>query len=159
MSRAAALIKVNDWSRDQVTYGDTIISYRIRQSDTISKRVLIHVYPDAGVEVEAPSTTAKKDIRSAVLKRAAWVNKQLKSIEQRHEHVLPRLYVSGESHFYLGRRYMLKLINVSKVAETVKLSKGRIEIRTKNRSPLHVQKLLDQWYLNRAVEKMKEIHK
>ncbi|MDD7915488.1 M48 family metallopeptidase [Polaribacter ponticola] len=57
-----------------------------------------------------------------------------------------RKYVSGESHFYLGRQYQLILIDSDE--KTVKNIGGKIEIRTHNFD--NAEKLLEAWYLNKS---------
>jgi len=48
------------------------------------------------------------NIHQAVLKRASWIKTHVAEAKRQNEHVLPRQYVSGESYFYLGKRYQLK---------------------------------------------------
>ena len=67
-------------------------------------------------------------------------------------HVLPRSYVSGESHFYLGRRYQLKLTSQKAATPQVKLFQGRLCVETGSRDPDAVKQLLYRWYRDRAAE-------
>lgn len=41
---------------------------------------------------------------------------------------MPRQYVSGEAQFYLGRRYVLKLIIDAEQAPKVKLHRGKLTV-------------------------------
>lgn len=93
-----------------VHYGEDSIHYVIRRHSGRHTRVRIHVLPDGLVEVEAPEEADSHAVREAVRARAQWIVGHLREIETRRQHVLPRDYVSGESHFYLGRRYMLKVV-------------------------------------------------
>lgn len=93
-----------------VHYGAHSIHYVIRRHSGRHTRVRIHVHPDGLVEVEAPEEADSHAVREAVRARAQWIVGHLRDIETRRQHVLPRDYVSGESHFYLGRRYMLKVV-------------------------------------------------
>jgi len=58
------------------------------------------------------------------------------------------LYKSGESHYYLGRRYPLKIIDGH--SEAVHYKGRYLQIETKDKAPQHVKKLLDKWYRERA---------
>lgn len=65
------------------------------------------------------------------------------------------LYKSGETHYYLGRQYLLKIVEGK--AEDV-FYKGRyLLIETNDKSPLNIKKLLDRWYRDRAKIKFAEI--
>lgn len=103
-------------------YGDDRISYAVRRVAERRMRVRIHVYPNGFVEVEAPEVADIQAVREVVRSRAQWIMARLREAAQRRAHVLPREYVSGESHLYLGRRYMLKVILL---AESDQASKGQ----------------------------------
>ncbi|MFT6389656.1 MAG: hypothetical protein ACJAUP_003049 [Cellvibrionaceae bacterium] len=72
------------------------------------------------------------------------------AIEEQLRHVLKREYVSAETHFYLDRRYQLKVLKRQK--ESVKLIAGKIVIATHDKAPEHVSMLLAQWYKARCLE-------
>ncbi len=93
-----------------IRYGDILISYRIKWLVDLSDRVRIHVDPDANVLVEAPYGCESDTVRHVLQTRARWICDQLREIAVWNAHILPREYVSGESHLYLGRRYMLKVL-------------------------------------------------
>ncbi|CDT55560.1 hypothetical protein VCR4J2_60017 [Vibrio coralliirubri] len=46
------------------------------------------------------------------MKRAKWVYEALKEFRSHLEYVQPKQYVIGEMQFYLGRRYVLKIIGM-----------------------------------------------
>lgn len=96
-----------------VHYGTDSIHYTVRRSTGRHSSVRIHVHPDGVVEVEAPEEANSNQVREAVRARAQWIVNHLREIGVRQRHVLPREYVSGESHFYLGRRYMLKVLTLT----------------------------------------------
>lgn len=72
----------------------------------------------------------------------------LSKIEEQQKYILKREYISGETHFYLGRRYQLKVLK--RKNESVKLMNGKITINTKDKSANHVRDLLWQWYRTRS---------
>ncbi|XYJ09373.1 M48 family metallopeptidase [Telluria sp. B2] len=136
-----------------VIYGEERISFSVRFVPRLRKRVSIHVMPDSAVQVEAPEGTAIAEVKHAVHQRARWVWQQLQAQRERKRHVLPREYVSGETHFYLGRRHMLKIQPAQgKQSTGVRLWRGRFEVTIAKPDAQAVRRLLDAWYRERASE-------
>ena len=136
--------------KHQLIYGDEIIHYLIIRTPIKKNKVAIHIFPDGTVQVDSPEDAEILDIKKAVSKRALWITKHIQQAKHQKEHVLERKYVSGEGHFYMGRRYKLKLIKVSRMEPSVKLFRGCIEIRTRDKAPNVVKKQLMDWYRNHA---------
>ena len=134
-----------------VAYGDEHIRFSLRFLPRAAWRVSIHVTPDGAVQVDAPEGTTVTEIKQAVRQRAAWVWQRLQTLKARKLHVLPREYISGETHFYLGRRHMLKVRSAGD-EHGVRLWRGRLEITTANRDALTVRRMLESWYRERAAE-------
>lgn len=136
-----------------ITYGEERIGFSIRFSPRASRRVSIHVQPDGAVLVDAPEGTEASEVVAAVRRRVRWIWQRLRACRERARHVLPREYVSGESHFYLGRRHVLKVMVVGQDApQGVKLLRGKLEVRTHARDATKVRTLLETWYRQRAAE-------
>ncbi|SPA36222.1 conserved hypothetical protein [Cupriavidus taiwanensis] len=108
--------------------------------------------PDGAVQVDAPEGAALPEVKQAVRQRAGWVWQQLQALRARKKHVLPREYVSGETHFYLGRRHMLKVRPALDEPPGVRLWRGHLEITTVKRDAQTVRRLLEDWYRERAAE-------
>jgi hypothetical protein len=86
-----------------------------------------------------------------VQKRARWLIQHLSRIREQQAEVLPRQYISGESHFYLGRHYPLKVLDLAGNSKpTVKLVRGQLQIATADRSAETVKQLLRSWYVSHA---------
>ena len=135
-----------------VMYGDQRIRFSLRFLPRPMRRVSIHITPDGAVHVDAPEGAALLDIKQAVRLRAAWVWQKLQAVKSRRLHVLPREYVSGETHFYLGRRHMLKVLSAEGAGPGVRLWRGRLEVTTANPSAHTVRRLLEDWYRQRATD-------
>ena len=74
------------------------------------KNIHIGVYPPNGrVRVAAPMRTTDETIRLIVLSKIPWIRKQ-KDRFARQERETPREYVTGESHYFMGRRYLLNVV-------------------------------------------------
>nr|WP_312477587.1 SprT family zinc-dependent metalloprotease [Achromobacter ruhlandii] len=135
-----------------LAYGDERIRFSVRFLPRTRRRVSIHVMPDGSVQVDAPEFAEIPQIKQAVRVRAGWVWQQLEALRARRHHVLLREYVSGETHFYLGRRHMLKVQVAGQADAGVRLWRGRLEITVAERNAADVRKLLEAWYRRRAQE-------
>lgn len=138
------------------TYGDERIHFecvpRVGGASSASKRIMIKVHPDGRVVVAVPEQTQEHDLMRAVKARGRWIYQQLRDFRAQSQHVTPREYVSGESHLYLGKQYMLKVLVDAQAKQGVKLLRGKMEVSVRAYSAEKVQQLLDDWYKLRAKE-------
>ena len=103
MSVAINLPKVKQDSRLSFRYSDEIIHFdRLDRTEGIN-RVLIKVLPDCRVQAHCPQDAANSEVINAVKKRARWIYQQLRDFREQQKYASPRQYISGESHFYLGK--------------------------------------------------------
>ena len=86
--------------------------------------------PDGKVRVSVPFDVSEDTIRLFVIKKYNWVKKHIKAFQDQ-ERQTEREFISGESHYFKGRRYILK-INYAK--------RPKIEIRNKKYIYFHVPK-------------------
>lgn len=74
------------------------------------KNLHLAVYPpDGRVRVAAPLRVNDDAVRAAVLTRLAWIRKQQQRMAEQPRYT-PREYVSGESHYFQGHRYLLNVV-------------------------------------------------
>ena len=139
-------------TRCSFTYGDEQFAYEVCFVPDRREKIAIHVHPDASIQVDAPSDEDPEKIHRAVLKRARWIKHHVAQARAQRAHVLPRSYVSGESHLYLGRRYQLKVNGKSAATPGVKLLRGRICIDVADKDPGQVRDYLWAWYRERAAQ-------
>jgi predicted metal-dependent hydrolase len=104
------------------------------------------------VQVDAPEGRHFPEIHAAVLKRAGWIKNHVDACRRQRGLALPRTYTSGECHFYLGRRYQLKIKAPSGSERQVKLLRGQICIETPSRDAIAVRDCLSAWYRRRAAD-------
>lgn len=135
-----------------IRYGDVQISFAIRFVPKPRRRVTIHVLPEGTIRVDAPEDATQDAVIAAVQRRARWLWRALEARRERCQHVLPREYVSGESHFYLGRRHMLKVELAEGRKANIKLLRGKLLVALPYRDPLLVRFSLEAWYRQRARE-------
>ncbi|SFC09410.1 M48 family metallopeptidase [Pseudoalteromonas denitrificans] len=155
-------IKKTTQEQGILAYGEEIIHYDIiRQvvsEDDAEKaknkrKVVIKVHPDQRVVATVPYDAATQVIQEAMTKRARWIWESISEFASQHEYVMPRQYVSGETQFYLGRRYVLKVLIDAKQTSNVKLTRGKLNVTLKHDSDDRVAKikpLLDKWYTRKA---------
>ncbi|WP_432411331.1 M48 family metallopeptidase [Rasiella sp. SM2506] len=130
----------------QVKYGTQVIAFSLQQVPR--KTLAIEVHPDGSVHVIAPAKATQVQIEEKVLKRARWIKKQQEYFQQFLPTTPKREYVSGETHFYAGKRYILKILLGKQ--ESVKLKGGVLLIQTKNPSKDKIKALLASWYYKQA---------
>ncbi len=136
-----------------VQYGKTEINFSLFQTDR--KTLSIEVNPDTSVNIVAPKTATIDEIQAKVLKRASWIIKQKKYFEAFLPRIPERQYISGETHLYLGRRYVLK-IKKSDI-NSVKLKAGNIIVSCKNCTQQKVKHLLTNWYYAHGEKRFNKI--
>jgi predicted metal-dependent hydrolase len=138
--------------QQSVRYGTEEISYQVRFLASKSGKIAIHIHPNGSVQVDAPAGSELRDVKQVVQKRARWLTQHLTRIREQQSEVLPRRYISGESHFYLGRRYSLKVLDSDGAKPAVKMFRGQLQIDTLDRSAETIKGLLWSWYLSHARE-------
>lgn len=131
-------------------YGEEKIIYNILPRSKILKKIRIHVHPNCRVDVEVPEKHKIEEIKIAIQKRARWISRQLEMIKKNHEFSLPREFVSGETHFYIGKRYQLKVMKTTNEPSSVKLKGGSIIIKSRTNDPAAIRRRLTEWYSIKA---------
>jgi len=111
------------------------------------KNLHLAVYPPEGrVRVAVPLHVTDENVRLAVITKLGWIKKQQTNFKDQPRQS-QREMVSGESHYFMGRRYLLNVVQ----------RHGRHEITIENntRMTLYVQpgtsernkeKVLLEWY-------------
>lgn len=136
-----------------IQYGSRRIEFSLDFSDR--KSLGITVTPDLAVLVKAPMGTPIEKVKEKLRKKAPWIIKQQSFFLTFHPKTTERKFVGGETHLYFGRQYRLKII--PEKVECVKLRGRFIEVYTLNKNK--VKELVEEWYLNKAKEKLNQIAK
>lgn len=142
--------KSNNNAHFSIQYSNHLIPFKRMPKESLSRKIIIKVTPDQQVLVSAPIDATDQAVLSSVQQRARWIFKQLRHFQAQQEFVTPRQYISGESHYYLGRQYMLKIIENPTEIQSVKLLRGQLMISVRQKKPEIVQKLLNEWYREKA---------
>jgi len=116
------------------------------------KNVHLSVHPPNGrVRVSAPLRMDIDTIRVFVISKLGWIKKQqVKLREQVRES--PREYINRESHYYLGKRYLLKVIESSMPAKIVR-KHDILELHIDSNSSSEKRRTtLENWYRQQLKE-------
>jgi len=149
-------------TRDSITFGKTVIRYRIVRTAE-AKSITITVRPDRSIIVSAPKGTRARRIAMVVSNRGKWIIEQMERLS-RFAQPSPREFVSGETFFYLGRQYRLKVIAVrSNLRRPIlRFDQGRFFVQVPRRwgrvkRPREIRELLVQWYREHAAQKISQV--
>ena len=122
------------------------------------KNLHLAVYPpDGWVRIAVPEIIDDEAVRLAVISKFGWIKRQIKNFENQPRQS-ERELVTNESHYYLGRRYLLDISITEK--------RPFVEIRNKKTLVLNViedskiedrAKLLNDWYRNEMKKILPEI--
>lgn len=112
------------------------------------KNLHVGVYPpDGRVRVAAPRRLTDEAIRMAVVTRIGWIRKQQREFAKKTR-ISPREYVERESHYFMGRRYLLEVVEGSEKQAVEIVGKKTLRMNLKEESTTSDQraKLLESWY-------------
>ena len=111
------------------------------------KHLYVGVYPPGGrVRVSAPLRIDKDAIRLAVISRLGWIRKRQAQFE-RQERQSEREYVSGESHYFEGRRYRLDVIEQNSPPAVLLLNNTTLALSVRSGTDRSQREAtLDRWY-------------
>src|SRR5205085_12536021 len=92
--------------KHQITVNDLVVDV-VRKN---IKNLHLGVYPPNGrVRVAAPLRVNDEAVRLFTISRLAWIKRHQEKVAAQ-ERQSAREYVSGESHYYQGNRYLLNVI-------------------------------------------------
>ena len=111
------------------------------------KNMHLAVYPPTGrIRLAAPSKTDAEVIRLFAISKLGWIKKHIKNFKEQSRET-PRDYISGESHYFEGRRYLLNVIE--------REGYNKIEVKNHKELNLYVRpnstkeqkaKVFKEWY-------------
>ncbi|MEJ1353596.1 MAG: SprT family zinc-dependent metalloprotease [Candidatus Sedimenticola sp. (ex Thyasira tokunagai)] len=111
------------------------------------KNLHLGVYPpDGRVRVAAPKHITDDNVRLAVVSKLSWIRKQQQVFKDQLRQS-ERRYVSGECHYFFGRRCRLELIELEAKPEIKLLRSGKLKMCVRPGAALATkEKLLNAWY-------------
>ncbi len=109
----------------------------------------LEITQEAKLVVRAPHHVSQKDIENIIFKKRTWIIEKQNLIQQRKSEYSAKQFVNGESFYYLGKTYRLKLIDKGIIKLTDYLEFPRPLL-------LNAKENLIQWYKACAYEKIEE---
>lgn len=137
----------------QIMLGDTCVD--VVQKDI--KNIHLSVHPPTGrVRISAPLRMDLDTIRVFAISKTSWIKKQQERLN-RQERETPRDYITRESHYYLGKRYLLKVIEENAPAKVIaKHETIEMYIRPGTETEKR-QVILEAWYRRKLKEILPEM--
>ncbi|HEX6981321.1 MAG TPA: SprT family zinc-dependent metalloprotease [Balneolaceae bacterium] len=130
-------------SRSQISVSD--IKIDVIKKDI--KNLHLAVYPPTGkVRISSPKSVKTEYIRLFAISKLSWIKKHIRNFRSQNRHP-EREYITGESHYYQGHRYLMNVIYHN--------APPKVEIRNKKYIDLYVregsdkekrQSVLKEWY-------------
>ena len=111
------------------------------------KNLHLSVLPPAGrVRVTSPENMKDDAIRTLIATRLPWIKRQQgKFIGQDRQS--KREYVSGESHYFFGKRHRLELVYKEDVPSVFLKGKNKMVLQVRPKSPMAKrQEVITEWY-------------
>lgn len=110
------------------------------------KNIHLSVYPPNGkVRIAAPAHMELDTIRVFAINKLKWIKKQRATFEAQVRET-PREYIERESHYFMGERYLLRVIEHN-AKPKVALKHNTIELYVRpNTTTAKRKSILDEWY-------------
>lgn len=111
------------------------------------KNLHLGVYPPHGrIRVAAPLTVSDDAVRLAVVTRMGWIKRQRAKFDAQPRQS-ERAYVSGESHYFLGQRYRLNLIEGARAGKVHVRNSRTLDLYVRNGSDVAIrERVFLTWY-------------
>ncbi len=119
------------------------------------KNIHLGVYPPVGrVRLSAPLASDNEKIRLFIVSKIPWIRKNQRKFINKERQSL-REYISRESHYFQGRRYLLNLDIAPNNKNTVLLKKSVIQLKLKEQFDTQKRKeILESWYRETLRERL-----
>jgi predicted metal-dependent hydrolase len=114
------------------------------------KNLHLGVYPPNGrVRVATPLAVSNEAVRLAVVGKLGWIKRQ-RARFMAQPRQSRREMVSGESHYFQGRRYRLRVVKHTGAAKLVRRNNSILELHVRPESTVEQrERILQRWYRQR----------
>lgn len=111
------------------------------------KHLHVAVYPpDGRVRIAVPEATSDEVVHAAIASRLPWIRRQQKGF-RRQERESPRELVNGETHWFDGRRYRLRIVETRGRQGVRRVGNQTLELRVRpGASRDQREAVLERWY-------------
>jgi len=116
------------------------------------KNIHLSVYPPSGrVRIAAPVRMDLENIRMFAISKLGWIKKQQTKLRNQVRET-PREFINRESHYYLGKRYLIKVVEINS-RPGVKLTHRTLVLQVRPGTDTdRRQWILQEWYRDRLKE-------
>lgn len=111
------------------------------------KNLHLAVYPPTGrVRIATPINVEDEQIRLFAISKLGWIKKHRRNFEDQKRET-EREYVSGESHYFEGRRYLLNVIYRKGIPKVEIRNKTHLDLFVKPETTIEQrEKIMTEWY-------------
>ena len=111
------------------------------------KNIHLAVYPPTGrVRIAAPLSVNNDTIRLFAISKLGWIKRHQREFDAQ-ERISPREYKQRESHYFQGRRYLMKSIEKDDPPKVILRTRTYIELYIRpNTSFEKRQEVITEWY-------------
>lgn len=122
------------------------------------KNMHLAVYPPHGrVRLATPLNTEHDVLRLFAISKLSWIKKNIKSFQEQARETI-RDYVSGESHYYQGRRYILEIIEHTGYNSVEIKGVKKIILKVKKGATRDEKaKVMKEWYRKQLKNQLPEL--
>ncbi len=108
------------------------------------------------IRVSSPNYISERGIEQFLDSRLSWIEKHLTTSSFHTEQEKAFQYITGEEHYFLGKRYQLEVKDDSN-STNVYLEEGRIHLKIRGTSTVEKRKkVLEDWYRFQLQERIPE---
>lgn len=122
------------------------------------KNLHLGVYPPEGrVRIAAPLRVNDEAVRLFAISKLSWIKRQQAKFEQQRRQS-ERDYVSGESHYFKGRRYLLNVIYIQNRPKVVVRNKTYMDLFVREGSDRERrEQAMLRWYRRQLKKEVPEL--
>jgi predicted metal-dependent hydrolase len=139
---------------EQITIGNIIVDVVRKEI----KNIHLAVYPPTGrVRIAVPLRVNDDTVRLFAISKLGWIKRNQRKFKGQ-ERQLKREYITRESHYYQGRRYLLRVFQSEAKQKVVLRSKTYIDMFVRKESSTGKrQELMNKWYRDQLKKEILEL--
>lgn len=124
------------------------------------KNMHLAVYPPTGrVRIAAPLNVNDESVRLFAISKLGWIKRHQRKF-QKQERETPREYRERESHYFQGKRYLLRIRETQGAGYVVLKGKTYLDLHVKANATLEYKRsVLNEWYRSELKELIPEFVK
>ncbi|MBR4838432.1 MAG: M48 family metallopeptidase [Bacteroidales bacterium] len=124
------------------------VRYEFKRSHR--RRVSAKIRRDSVIEVKAPLLYRESDMLAFLNQHKRWIFNHLDRLQNSYNQ--EKKYVSGETHYYLGEKYMLQVREGDKNAVFIEDNSLIINVKSQEHldNPVFLEHLMNKWYKTQA---------